>query len=371
MIEQVTTDEVATLEAIPLSLPFTHADGRRSATAAQTSWQSFELLFVRLETRAGLVGWGECFAYTMGEMPRFALETKLSPQVVGRRVPELLAEREQLARSVHTFGRGGATQYALSGLDIALWDLAGKLQDRPIHQLLGEGGRTRFPAYASLFRYDDPDIAAETAARAVGEGFGAIKLHETAEPSIRAVREASGDDISIATDVNCRWTHDQAVAQIHAFERHDLAWVEEPLWPPDDQDALARLRREVAVPLAAGESEANATTLRRLAASDAVDILQPSVIKFGGITEFRKLLDGVVDERRIVPHSYYWGPGLLATLQMASHLPDTVIECIYADPDAQVFGDEVGPADGTIGIPDGPGLGADPDPDFIAAFRTT
>ena len=364
-------DEITTVETIPISIPFTHADGRRGVSATGGSWTTLDLLLVRLEVRSGLTGWGECFGYTLRDLPRSAIETRLASLVVGREVDDVLAHREDVARSVHAYGRAGAVQFALSGLDIALWDLRGKQQERPIHELLG-GTAPRFPAYASLFRYGDARVCAQAAERACREGFRTVKLHETTVEAIAATRNACGDEVEIATDVNCIWSRDEAITRIQELEHLRLAWVEEPVWPPDDHEQLASVRREISTPLAAGENEANATTLRRLAASGGIDILQPSVTKLGGITEFVRFLETAeLDGMRVIPHSFYIGPGLLATLHAATLAPvEPLIEWMFADPEVSLFGSTFGPRHGMIEVPDGPGLGCDPDADVVAAYRS-
>ena len=364
-------DAITTVDAIPLSIPFSHGDGHTGASATGGSWTSIDLLLVRVETSAGIVGWGESFGYMLRDMPRVAIESRLASLLIGRGVEDALIHREDIARAMHSYGRGGSVQFALSGVDIALWDLRGKQLDRPIHELVG-GSWTSFPAYASLFRYGDPALCAATARRACAEGFTRIKLHENEVAPISAAREACGDETHIATDVNCAWTPDEAVVRIQALEHLELDWVEEPIWPPDDHGQLGRVRRSVATSIAAGESESNATTLRRLADSEAVDILQPSITKFGGISEFVHFLQRTeLDGARVIPHSFYIGPGLLATMHAASLASDeTLIEWMFAEPEVSVFADPLKPRSARLEIPDGPGLGCDPDSDVVACYRT-
>ncbi|MEX2375692.1 MAG: mandelate racemase/muconate lactonizing enzyme family protein [Dehalococcoidia bacterium] len=365
-----TSNTITAVDAIPLSIPFTHADGRTGVSGASGDWISIDLLLVRVETSMGLVGWGESFGYMLRDMPRAAITSCLAPLLIGREVKEALTHRDEIARRVHSYGRGGSIQFALSGVDIALWDLLGKQLDRPIHTLI-DGHRSTFSAYASLFRYGDPDVCASTAERARAAGFRTIKLHETAVEPIAAAREACGDRIAIATDVNCAWTPQEAIARIRDLERLGLSWVEEPIWPPEDYEQLTHVRSSVTTAISSGENESNATTLRRLAESNAVDILQPSITKFGGISEFVRFLQTTdLDGKRVIPHSFYIGPGLLATLHAASLAPDdTMIEWMFANPEASVFTDPVEPRDGYLEIPDGPGLGRDPDPAVIARYR--
>jgi L-alanine-DL-glutamate epimerase-like enolase superfamily enzyme len=262
----------------------------------------------------------------------------------------------------------------LSGLDIALWDLRGKQQDRPVYELLG-GAVRRFPAYASLFRLGEPELAAEAASAARSQGFVAAKLHDSRAEVVAAARAACGASFPLAADFSCACLEcAEALERIRPLEEFDPLWIEEPVWPPDDESGLlGAVRRRVHVPLAAGESELNPLSLARLAASGAVDVIQPSVTKIGGISgvlEFFRAAD--VSAVKVVPHSFYLGPGLLATLHLAALLPDdTMIEWMTAEPEARILGDTLRPEAGLLALPAGAGLGLDPDPDVVAAYRTT
>lgn len=364
-------DPIALVETVPLSIPFTHGGGRRGVAATGGTWQSLDMLLVRIETVEGRIGWGEAFAYALGTATRHVIDTRLATALIGRTVTEALDGLSSLARSVHAYGRGGIVQFALSGVDIALWDLRAKQQGLPLRELIG-GTRDRFPAYASLFRYEDADDVGGVATEAVAKGFRHLKLHEATPSCVEAARSATGPNVLIATDVNCPWDVKAAIAGIGALEPFDLAWVEEPIWPPEDHDGLRTVRSAVPIALAAGENEPNPVGLGHLSSGGAVDIVQPSITKLGGVSAVLEVLrERRPDEARVVPHSFYYGPGLLATLQTASLAPDDVlIEWMFAEPEAHLYGDGIRPDRGTISTPSGDGLGCDPDPEVVRAFRT-
>ena len=157
-----------------------------------------------------------------------------------------------------------------------------------------------------------------------------------------------------------------------AFSEYDIHWIEEPINPPEDFRALAKLREDTGVAVAAGENACTAFEFRNMLEAGAVDYAQPSVTKVGGITEFRKVAAlcesfGV----QIMPHSPYFGPGFLATLHLAQALPNPgLIERIFINPEADFYtGGIYDPVDGVFGAPSGAGLGIEPDPDVIKTYR--
>ena len=168
--------------------------------------------------------------------------TMIAPIVIGRDARDIAKLSYDLQQALHLFGRYGITLFALSGLDIALWDIAGKAAGLPLHRLLGGAGQTSLPAYASLLKYRDPERVAERTKQAIEEGYQHIKLHETEEAEVRAAREAAGDGVPIMVDTNCPWTPEQARHMTLKLRQYDLHWLEEPIFPPEDFQAIARLR---------------------------------------------------------------------------------------------------------------------------------
>ena len=206
----------------------------------------------------------------------------------------------------------------------------------------------------------------------VGEGYEHIKLHEIDVDCIRAARQAAGPQARLMLDVNCPWTLGEALRVARVLREVDPFWLEEPVWPPEDDAALARIRRECGIPIAAGENAATPHQFAQLLRSGAVDILQPSPAKCGGISTLRKVF-ALADEynARVVPHTFYDGPGLLAGLHCAAVFQrEPFIEWRFFDVEAPVYKGRCMPAGGRISVPDGPGLGADPDPDVLKEFGT-
>jgi L-alanine-DL-glutamate epimerase-like enolase superfamily enzyme len=259
----------------------------------------------------------------------------------------------------------------LSGIDIALWDIAGKAAGLPLYKLLGGSTRADLPAYASLLRYGEPESVARYTDEAIGRGYRHIKLHEIEVPQIKAAREAAGPATAIMIDANCPWTVPQAIAMGRSFAPYDPYWLEEPVWPSENHAGLAEVRRQTGLATAAGENAGNVYEFKRLFEAAAITYAQPSVIKVGGVTEMRRIIAlaeafGV----NVVPHSAYFGPGLIASMHViAAMAAESLVERYYADFDENPLGDAIHPVGGRMPLPQGPGLGIDPDPALLQKLR--
>src|SRR5215470_9185967 len=172
---------------------------------------SIDVLLVRVDTDRGVSGWGEAFGHRIFPATRAALDTVLGPMCVGRDPTQIAAIHDDLQRLLHGIGRNGPTIYALSGIDIALWDIAGKVAGLPLYRLLGGGTRADLPAYASLLRYGAADAVAFYTEQALKRGYRDIKLHEITLPEVRAARDVAGTDARIMLDTNCPWSVVEAI----------------------------------------------------------------------------------------------------------------------------------------------------------------
>ncbi len=361
--------KITRLESIALAIPFDH--GAKRAGFRGQDWSKIYMVLVRLETDQGAVGWGDAFGYGSWQSVKVALDTMIAPLVVGREIADIPAFMRDIAQILHIFGRNGVIQYALSGVDIALWDIKAKLAGKPLYKLLGGNGRTAVPGYSSLFKYNDAETVARMCQESIDEGFRAIKLHETGYKEIEIARKTVGDDIPIMVDVNCPWTPEQALQAALSFRDLDIFWLEEPIFPPEDFKALARCQKESGVRLSAGENACGVSEFETMIDAGAVSFAQPSVTKVGGITTFRQVED-LCRKRNIpvYPHSPYYGPGFLATLQLAAARDnDSLIEWFKLKLEADLFGGRALPRNGHFHLPEGPGLGCDPDPAVITAYR--
>lgn len=353
------------LDAIILKVPFD--DFYRGERGKSRGWTHFDTVLLRVEDADGAVGWGEAFAYGCAEAVAAAVRHMVCPLVVGRDVGDVAAFTLDMQKKLHIWGRYGITIFAISGLDIALWDLAAKQAGVSLAEHLGGRKRETLPAYASLVRYVEAKPLQAVTALACEEGYADIKLHEPGYESIEAARVA-GDKIRLTTDVNCGWSIEEAEAILPRLKALDLFWVEEPIFPPEDYATLKRLEG-YGVPLSAGENACTAMEFARLI--EAVTYPQPSVIKVGGVSEFLKVAALARSAgKALMPHSPYFGPGYWATLQLCAHLPEAgLFEFLYVEPEALLGKDIPRPRDGRIAIPGAPGIGFEPDEAAIARFR--
>ena len=357
--------KITAVTPVVLSIPF-HAGGDGEGIMP-TTWNTLDFCLVRIETDRGLIGWGEGFGYFCSQAVAAIIRRSIAPLLAGRELADPRTINEELQRKLVLQGRYGISTFALSGVDIALWDLWAKAEGVSVATLVAGRERTSVAAYASLVRYADQALVRRYAEAAVADGFSEIKLHEITMPEIRACRQAVGGEVPMTVDLNCNWTREQARAFIPQLVELRTRWLEEPIFPPEDFLTLASLRCDD-LAIATGENACTAYQFEQLCHAGAADIMQPSVTKVGGITEFLKVLDLPFD-LDCVPHSPYFGPGYLATLQMAVVAPRiTLFEYLYIRPDAWLYGPMPLPEQGKIPIPCGPGLGMDPRSDVIERY---
>ncbi|HET6492042.1 MAG TPA: mandelate racemase/muconate lactonizing enzyme family protein [Burkholderiales bacterium] len=357
--------KITAIETFVLRMPLVYS-GAPPLIGGQAR-TAIEMLLVRVATDEGIAGWGEGFGHRVWPATRTAIDKMVAPLCLGRDPLAIHALMNELMRALHGAGRAGPVVYALSAIDIALWDIAGKVAGLPLYRLLGGSSRMALPAYASLLRYGKAAALEPRIAEALARGYRLIKIHEIEAGIIHAARRAAGEDIPLMVDCNCPWTVEEALAMCRALRDLHLTWIEEPVWPPEDHAGLARVRAEGGIAVAAGENVASVAEFHRLFERGALSVAQPSVTKLGGVTELRKVFDvaepfGV----RVVPHSAYFGPGLLASIHVcAAQAREVWVERFYCDFDFTPFGAAIDPRGGRIAIPQGPGLGVDPDPDAL------
>ncbi len=336
---------------------------------------------VEVVTDAGLVGVGSTF--TSRDLVAAAAKL-LSPFLLGERADEPARVSEKLRQ--HTFwqGRGGAVEHAISGIDIALWDLFGKITGQPVARLLGGYYRTKIKPYGSLL-FDEPERLRAKLTQAVARGFQAIKLGwkpfgrrdaKTDELLVRTARETVGPGVEIMVDAggsDAFWPHGfkWALRTAQMLAAYDVVWFEEAL-PPDDLAGFAELRRLSPVPIATGEVLTRRQSFRPLFEQRCVDVVQPDCTKCGGLTEAWRIA-WMAHEHNVqwVPHGWNTAVGLAADLQLAAAMPVArYVEFLTPSPymDELITTPFRPDADGYLGIPDRPGLGIDLNREALKRF---
>ena len=361
--------KISKIDTIIIGLPFENPGPESSFAIAEKNILSS--LLIRIETDKGIIGWGESFGYTSIETTKAALQSMVIPKLIGKKIEsidDINNINKELQLKLHIFGRYGVTMFALSGIDIALWDIIGKIENKSIATLLGGLKTNSLTAYASLFLYDDANATAKVSTKAKNDGYEIIKLHENTMDPIKSSRDAIGDT-SLMVDVNCVWSEKHVKEILNPLKEAKLYWLEEPIWPPENYKGLSKLRDE-GMTIASGENACTSYQFEEMISNNAADILQPSVTKVGGISEIIKISKLKKNNNRVVPHSPYFGPGFIATLQVIGALiPDSEIERLYVDLKADLYdGASNIDENGRIHIPNGPGLGIEPNLETIEKF---
>lgn len=335
-------------------------------------------VIVEVETDEGIIGYGEALGHAL--TMKAILEDQLRPRLVGKdplqveRLWESLYQGSRLkigrrtGRTLYTpGGRSGAYMSAVSGIDIALWDIRGKAMNQPVANLLGGGNvRDHIRVYASAGGWElSPPVLAKVAQRYVEQGFTAIKMRwgmgaKADEARMKAVRESVGYDIDLMIDCHGAQNIPYVLKMAKLLEKYDVFWIEEPLIY-DDVEGYAELRSRITTRIAAGESWYTRFGFKPFIEQRGVDILQPEPGVTGGITEaWRIAIVGSAWELPCVPHA--WGTGIIlaAGLQLSTSIPNGFILEYKSAPDPLVHDILKEPLEqkkGYLDLPPQPGLG--------------
>lgn len=338
-------------------------------------------VLVRVTTDDGLTGIG---AIGLGSQAMAdAVEMLLAPLVIGKNPFDVELMWELMYRSTINIGRKGLILEAISGIDIAIWDILGKATGQPVYNLLGGRTRERIRAYAS-FLYADRDLErlARMARGYVSAGYTAVKMRFGYGPQdgrpgmrknaelVRTVREAIGDDVDLMADAYMGWTTQYAIEMIRMIEDYNLAWVEEPVLP-DDLDGYARIRAATRTAISGGEHEFTRYGFKELITRGCVDYVQPDVNRLGGVTEARKVWAlAAAHSLPVIPHSQNFHNQHLIMAHvnspMSEYLPPD-----YRDGDtflSELFVGEPVARDGHLTLSDKPGMGVELNEAVVAEY---
>ena len=366
--------KITNIETFELEIPFSIGVDYKKELSSDFPIQKqvFDSCIVKVETDNGIVGWGDAFAYGCRRAVAECINHMIIPKVLGKNPLDAQNINKDLQKQLHLFGRYGITIFGISAIDIALWDIIGKFNEKPIYKVLGKTRNDNLKGYSSLFRYGDKDIVKDRVKKSIKDGYKYIKLHEITEEEVKASREVAGENIEIMVDTNCPWSLEEAIMMAKKFLKYNIYWLEEPLNPPEDFDGLSIIRKETGISIATGENACTSFQFKHMIEKNAVDFVQPSVTKVGGITEFLNIATLCKNKNvSLMPHSPYFGPGFLATLQLSSYLPNPgMIERFYVTPEAYLYPNEIfNPLNGFFSCPDGCGLGKEPDEYVLKDFK--
>jgi L-alanine-DL-glutamate epimerase-like enolase superfamily enzyme len=345
-----------------------------------------DAFLVKVHTDEGVVGLGEAdtspyVARTIVEMPAsHSLARGIRELIVGENPLQIDRLWQLMFHGSDHYGRGGAALHVISAVDMALWDIAGKVAGRPVADLLGGRRLDAVPVYASEVM---PETAAEVrrlAERAASAGYTALKLGwgplgrsiAGDVELIGAARATLGPDRALMVDGGRAYTVKQALDLLQRVEEYELYWFEEAL-APDDLDGYRRLADAAAVRIAAGEADSGIAPFRALVEHGHVDVLQPDVARCGGFTVARQIAELARGRSvEVVPHCFSTGVLVAASLHLVAVLDrPTWSEFSVADSPLVngILGTPFELREGRLAVPTGPGLGVELDDELVERMR--
>jgi D-galactarolactone cycloisomerase len=331
---------------------------------------------VQIETDEGITGIGSCSGN--GELIEVIIDKVLTPLLVGMDPTEIDAiwDKAYFRGGHKEFGTRGVGVVAMSGIDIALWDILGKVRGVPLHDLLGGKVREKVPVYATALYPEEPSKVAKRARGFAEQGFHGVKIKVGFDLDqdiriVRAVRQELGKDFVVMTDANQGYTLDVALKATDAFADCGAYWLEEPLFV-EDIEGHAILRERGKTPVAVGENLNMCYAFENFIVRGAVDFIQPDVARAGGITEIRKI--AAMAGKHKVPVSFHtWGDGV--ALAASVHLAVALQECIVMELDytynplrEELLREPFKVENGYLIPPEKPGLGVELDQQALQRF---
>jgi L-alanine-DL-glutamate epimerase-like enolase superfamily enzyme len=369
--------KVTGVEAIYVRLPHV----KEQADSGQ------DALIVKVHTDVGITGIGEVDSNPLAakgaiEAPySHSISTGLGQIVTGADPFE--SERiwhEMYARSIYG-GRTGAVMHAMSGIDMALWDIKGKALGKPVWKLLGGGFHKKIRCYASSLFGRTPEETREIAKRRVGDGFTAVKFgwdpmgkdEKTDIALVREARRGLGEDADLLIDAGLVWDAKTAIQRARAFAEHRIFWLEEPL-RPDDYEGYRKLSEATDVRIAAGEEESGRSTFLQLMDRGRVDVVQVDLTRCGGFTEAMKIASLAQDRGLpVANHGFTTYINVAAALHWLNSVPNALICEFVAEEETNLRElltcQKVRAKEGYLAIPEEPGLGIDLNEEAVERYR--
>jgi D-galactarolactone cycloisomerase len=347
-------------------------------------------LLIKIETDEGIIGWGESFCHDAWPAIVALIDRVYKPLLIGQEAFSREVIWSLLYNWTRDYGQKGLTTAAMSGIDIALWDIAGKAAGLPISKLLGGNFYKHVEAYATgLYITErsmkDPVVLAEEALRYVEQGFRGIKMKvgfglEVDVRNVECVRRTIGSGIKLMVDANHAYPPDMSIRLARSIEDLDIFWFEEPV-VPEDLDGYVEVRRATNIPVAGGEAEFTRYGFSNLLTRRCVDFVQPDLCITGGISEGVKIAAlASAFGTRLVPHIWGTGVALAAALQfMAAQPPsppslNSSTLLLELDRTENPLREEslvtnLQLSNGNLTIPTGPGLGVEVDACYLERYQ--
>jgi len=370
--------KITNVEGIILRLPV------RKAIADGTQ----DDLLIRVETDEGIVGYGE--VDTSPEVGKAVIDAEMSHGtcfglgeiLLGQDPFDIEQIWELMYRKTLYYGRLGVVLHAMSGVDMALWDIMGKALEKPVHKLLGGSYCTDVRAYASTLMPETAQEVGDNVQRYVGQGFTAVKLGygplgKDVKRDIAlaaAAREAAGNDVEVMIDVGHGYSLKMALQVAKEFEQLGIYWMEEPL-PPDDFEGYRRLCDSTSLRIAAGEQDVGRWTFRRLIWFCGLDVIQPDISRAGGLTETKKIAYMAHEANRpCVPHAFKTGVLVAACLHLIAAIPNSLfLEYSVSDSALrrELLAEPFQVVRGRVAVPTKPGLGVEINQAVLSKYAFT
>ncbi|MEL0637482.1 mandelate racemase/muconate lactonizing enzyme family protein [Marinomonas sp. TI.3.20] len=368
--------------SVPLDEPFYFSQGWVKQRSS---------LIVEIITDEGVTGWGESLCHGL-QPPHIAaafIEQVFKPILLGRSPFDVEVLWEEMYNTTRPYGQGGSAVNAISGVDIALWDVMGRALNKPIHSLIGGAFRTEVTPYATGFYRTEsgiyPEDSVKEAHRYVNAGFEAFKLKigfgiEEDVAIIKAIRNAVGDKVKIMADANGAYNAAQARRLIKATEDLNLYFLEE-LLPPEDIKGYQQIKNLSGAYIAAGEQVFGKMGFQPWLEARALDIIQPDLCSSGGITECKKIAAmAQSNQTMMIPHVWGSGIGIAASLQFIASIPSSPLSLNPTHPMLEfdqsshpfrkdLIFDGISMVNGKVQIPTKPGIGIDVNRSIIDEYK--
>ena len=355
------------IDPLALRLPFEQRTGIAGNPA-----DAVHLVFCRVTTRSGLVGYGECLCGRTA-MQRALVATirdAIAPLYLGQSVEQRTTLNSETRRRFASFGRAGTVLNALGAVDMALWDIAGKASGLSLSAMIGGAQHRQVPVMASLDRYNHAGRARARVEQALAAKVAAVKVHEFDLAVIEEARKPVGAAIPFVADCNNAHAMADILRESARWRALNLLWLEDPVWPPEillDHPALP----EITIGLGADLGSAEQITLYGKAPS--VGVTQPDVCMIGGVSETLRAMDALKDlDVSVAPHTPFIGPAALASLHfIAAMAAPAYFATIEAEERMDPYAIGLTRWQPQIDVPTGPGLGHDPDPVWLKRYAMT